>query len=117
MPETTKESSTYVQNPLFPTILTDHRRWPYSERWNTDIASAMFLSSFWNSKKTVETVLDEYASFYFGTEAKTGRELLDLLDDNCRDPKRKQKIRVLSAMLHEMIHFGRYGQFWPALFA
>jgi hypothetical protein len=52
----------------------------------------VFLSFFWNSKKTVETVLDEYAAFHFGPEAKTGRELLDLLDDGCKDPQRKQKI-------------------------
>ncbi len=73
--------------------------WPYSERWNTDIASVVFLSWFWNSKKTVETVLDEYAAFYFGPEAKTARELLDLLDDSCRDPNRNQKISQTLAKL------------------
>ena len=77
--------------------------WPYSERWNTDIASVMFLSWFWNSKKTAETILDEYASFYFGPEAETGRELLDLLDDSCRDPKRKQKIRETLAKLESSV--------------
>lgn len=77
--------------------------WPYSERWNTDIANVMFLSWFWNSKKTVETVLDEYASFYFGPEAETGRELLDLLDDSCRDPNRKQKIRETLAKLESSV--------------
>jgi hypothetical protein len=77
--------------------------WPYSERWNTDIASVVFLSWFWNSKKTVETVLDEYASFYFGPEAETGRKLLDLLDDGCRDPKRKQKIRETLAKLESSV--------------
>ena len=77
--------------------------WPYSERWNTDIANVMFLSWFWNSKKTVETVLDEYASFYFGPEAETGRELLDLLDDSCRDPNQKQKIRGTLAKLESSV--------------
>ncbi len=73
--------------------------WPYSERWNTDIASVVFLSWFWNSKKTVETVLDEYASFYFGPEAETGRKLLDLLDDACTDPERQQRISQTLAKL------------------
>jgi hypothetical protein len=73
--------------------------WPYSERWNTDIANVVFLSFFWNSKKTVETVLDEYAAFHFGPEAKTGRELLDLLDDSCKDPQRPQKIEQTLAKL------------------
>jgi len=73
--------------------------WPYSERWNTDIASVVFLSWFWNSKKPVETVLDEYAALYFGPEAETGRKLLDLLDDSNRDPNRKQKIQETLAKL------------------
>jgi len=73
--------------------------WPYSERWNTDIASVTFLSWFWNSKKTSETVLDEYASFYFGPGAETGRKLLDLLDDGCKDPQRKRKIGEALAKL------------------
>ena len=67
--------------------------WPYSERWNTDIASVMMLSWFWNSKKPVETVLDEYAVGYFGPQAAAARELLDLLDDSNKDPERKEKIR------------------------
>jgi hypothetical protein len=66
--------------------------WPYAERWNTDIASVMFLSWFSNSKKSVDAVLYEYASYYFGSGTNTGRELLDLLDDNNRDPDQKQKI-------------------------
>jgi hypothetical protein len=73
--------------------------WPYSERWNTDIANVVVLSFFWNSKKTVETVLDEYAAFHFGPEAKTGRELLDLLDDSCKDPQQPQKIEQTLAKL------------------
>jgi hypothetical protein len=44
-------------------------------------------------------VLDEYASFYFGPEAKTARELLELLDDSNKDPQRKQKIRATLAKL------------------
>jgi hypothetical protein len=68
--------------------------WPYAERWNTDIASVLFLSWFSNPKKTVETVLDEYASFYFGPEAATVRQLLELLDDSNKDPERKAKIRA-----------------------
>ncbi|MEI7903691.1 MAG: hypothetical protein WCK89_25925, partial [bacterium] len=73
--------------------------WPYSERWNTDIASVMMLSWFWNSKKPAETVLDEYTSFYFGPEAASGRELLELLDDSNTDPQRKEKIREKLAKL------------------
>jgi len=73
--------------------------WPYSERWNTDIASSVMLSWFWNPARTVETVLDEYAAFHFGPEAKTGRELLDLLDDGCKDPQRPQKIEQTLAKL------------------
>ena len=77
--------------------------WPYSERWNTDVASVVFLSWFWNSKKTVEAVLDEYAAFYFGPEAKTGRELLDLLDDSRKDPERRQKIEQTLAKLESAV--------------
>ena len=73
--------------------------WPYSERWNTDIASVAMLSWFWNSKTTVDAVLDQYASFYFGPQAATGRELLDLLDDSNKDPQRKEKIRETQAKL------------------
>jgi hypothetical protein len=77
--------------------------WPYAERWHTDIASVMFLSWFWDSKKTVDTVLDEYASFFFGPEAQTARELLELLDDSCKDPQRKLKIRQMLAKLENTI--------------
>ena len=73
--------------------------WPYSERWNTDIASVMMLSWFWNPKKPAETVLDEYSSFYFGHEAASGRELLELLDDSNKDPQREEKIREKRAKL------------------
>jgi hypothetical protein len=73
--------------------------WPYSERWNTDIVSVMFLSWFWNSQKSVDTVLDEYASFYFSSEVATGRQLLELLDDSNKDPKRVAKIRTTLATL------------------
>ena len=73
--------------------------WPYAERWNTDIASVMFLSWFTNPKKSVETVLDEYASFYFGAEAANVRQLLELLDDSNKDPQRKEKIRKTQAEL------------------
>jgi hypothetical protein len=62
-----------------------------------------FLSLFWNSKKTVETVLDEYATYYFGPEARTGRELLDLLDDSCKDPQRPQKIEQTLAKLESSV--------------
>lgn len=88
-------------NDYAPTLMKGG--WPYSERWNTDIANVMFLSWFWDSKKTAETVLDEYASFYFGPEAETGRKLLDLLDDGCKDPKRKQKIRETLAKLESSV--------------
>jgi hypothetical protein len=77
--------------------------WPYSERWNTDIASVMFLSWFWNPRKSVDEVLDEYAAFYFGPEAKTGRELLDLLDDGNTDTSRNQKIRETFTKLENSI--------------
>lgn len=73
--------------------------WLYAERWNTDIAIILFNSWYWNPKKPVEAVLDEYASLYFGPEAETGRELLDLLDDGYRDPNRKQKIQKTVAKL------------------
>jgi len=77
--------------------------WPYSERWNTDIASVVFLSWFWNSTKTVDTVLDEYSACYFGPQAKAGRELLELLDDSCRDPNRNQKIRETLTKLESAV--------------
>ena len=73
--------------------------WPYAERWNTDIASVMFLSWFSNPKKSVDAVLDEYAAFYFGPEAATARQLLELLDDSNKDPQRKEKIRETKAKL------------------
>ena len=47
----------------------------------------------------METVLDDYASFYYGSEAETGRELFD---DGYRDPKRKQKIRQTLAKLESV---------------
>ena len=65
--------------------------WPYSERWNTDIASVTMLSWFWNPKTPVESVLDEYATCYFGPEAAAARELLDLLDDSNKDPAAQGK--------------------------
>jgi len=77
--------------------------WPYCERWNTDIASVMFLNWYWDTKKPVDTVLDEYASFYFGPEAKTARALFDLLDDSNQDPQRKQKIRQLFTKLENTV--------------
>jgi hypothetical protein len=77
--------------------------WPYSERWNTDIVSLMFLSWFWNPQKSVDAVLDEYASFYFGPEATAGRQLLDLLDDSNKDPDRKAKIRETLATLESSL--------------
>lgn len=73
--------------------------WPYAERWNTDIASVMFLSWFWSPKKPIETILDDYSAFYFGPEAAAVRELLDLLDDGNTNPERKAKIRDLKATL------------------
>ena len=77
--------------------------WPYSERWNTDIISVMFLSWFWNPKKSVETVLDEYAAFYLGPDASAGRELLDMLDDSQADPRRNELIREKLAALQETL--------------
>lgn len=78
--------------------------WPYSERWNTDIISVMFLSWFWNPKKFVETVLDEYAAFYFGPEAAAGRDLLDLLDDGSNDPARiRETLATLQASLPQWV--------------
>ncbi|MCX6877884.1 MAG: hypothetical protein NTW21_29335 [Verrucomicrobia bacterium] len=66
--------------------------WPYSERWNTDLASVMMLSWFWNPQKSAESVLDEYAVCYFGPQAAAARDLLDLLDDSNTDPQRKEMI-------------------------
>ena len=78
--------------------------WPYSERWNTDIASVVFLSWFWNPQKSVETVLDEYAALYFGPEAATGRSLLDLLDDSSNDPARvRETLATLQASLPQWV--------------
>ena len=77
--------------------------WPYSERWNTDIANVTFLSWFWNPKKPVDMVLDEYASFYLGSEAATGKKLFDLLDNGCMDPQRKQKIRETLTRLESSV--------------
>jgi hypothetical protein len=77
--------------------------WPYAERWNTDIASVMFLSWFWKPEKTAEAVMDEYASFYFGPGAADGRELLDLLDDANKDPLLKEKIREKLAKLESAL--------------
>ena len=84
-------------NELTPDLLRGG--WPYAERWNTDIASVMFLSWFWNSGKSVDSVLDEYTVAYFGTEAATTRELLELLDDACNVPDRKERIRATLAKL------------------
>lgn len=88
-------------NDYSPELMTGG--WPYSERWNTDIISVAFLSWFWNPKKTVETVLDEYASFYFGPEAAAGRDLLDLLDDSNADLRRKEKTRENLGMLERSL--------------
>ena len=33
--------------------------WPYSERWNTDIAIVMFLSWFNDPKTSIDAVLDD----------------------------------------------------------
>ncbi len=73
--------------------------WLYAERWNTDIAITMFNSWYWNPEKPVEAVLDEWAALCFGPQAETGRELLDLLDDGNKDPRRKQRIRETFAAL------------------
>jgi hypothetical protein len=73
--------------------------WPYSERWNTDIASVMMLSWFWNPKTPCDSVLDAYATCYFGPQAAAARELLDLLDDSNKDSQRKEKIRETQAKM------------------
>jgi hypothetical protein len=73
--------------------------WLYAERWNTDIAITVFNSWYWNPTRPVDAVLDEYAAFYFGPQAKAGRELLELLDDGCKDPQRRQKIERTLAKL------------------
>lgn len=74
--------------------------WPYTERWNTDIANVVFLSWFSNPKKSVETILDEYASFYFGPEATTVRAVLELLDDSNQDPQRAEKLQAATMALN-----------------
>lgn len=73
--------------------------WIYAERWNTDLATVAHLSWYWDSKTPIDRVLDNYAALYFGPEAETGRELLDLLDDGNNDTDRKQKIRETLAKL------------------
>ena len=70
-----------------------------SNRFAFFLAIAMFNAWYWNPKKPVEEVLDEWAAFYFGPGAETGRELLDLLDDGNKDPNRKQKIQETFAKL------------------
>ena len=45
--------------------------------------------------------MDEYARTYFGSEAKTARELFDLLDDANKDPQRNQKIQTLLTKLEQ----------------
>lgn len=73
--------------------------WVSSERWNTDVACIAFLSWYWNPRMSVDEVLDEYASFTFGAEAATARQLLELLDDANQDRDRKAKIRTTVAAL------------------
>ena len=73
--------------------------WPYSERWNTDIAIVMFLSWFNDPKTSIDAVLDDWCRCYFGSQAADVRGLLDLLDDSNNDPERKAKIRDLLAKL------------------
>lgn len=77
--------------------------WLYAERWNTDLATIVHLSWFWDSKTPVDRVLDDYARFYFGPEARAGRELIDLLDDENKDPLRNQKIQVKLAELDQKL--------------
>jgi hypothetical protein len=77
--------------------------WPYSERWNTDIANVAFLCWFWNPQKTVDAVLDEYASWYFGPSAPEARQLLQLLDDGNRAPDREAKVREVFAKLDRQL--------------
>lgn len=97
---------TSIQNEL-NSYTTDLMKggWPYAERWNTDIAAVMFLSWFWNSHTSVDAVIDRYTSFYFGSEAPAVRALLELLDDENKDPDRQRKIqesvRSLNASLPE----------------
>jgi hypothetical protein len=75
------------------------------EKWwsRNTIFLSLFRPWFWNPKKSVETVLGEYASFYFGPEAAAGRELLDLLDDSQTDPQGKELIREKLATLEERL--------------
>lgn len=77
--------------------------WPYTERWNTDIANVVMLSWFFDPPKKLEAILDEYASFYFGPEAATGRKLIDLLDDGNNDPNQRQQITALSTKLSQSL--------------
>lgn len=73
--------------------------WPYAERWNTDIASVMFLSWFNDPRTPIDAVLDEWCRFYFGPQAATARELLDLLDDDIAVADRKARIAATLATL------------------
>jgi hypothetical protein len=73
--------------------------WPYSERWNTDIANVTFLCWFWDPQKKVDSILDEYAAWYFGPRAPVARQLLDLLDYNNKSPDRASKVQDAFATL------------------
>lgn len=73
--------------------------WPYAERWNTDIASVLFLTWFKDPKTPIDAVLDEWCRAYFGPQAKTARQLLDLLDDGNTAPDRKERIQATLAKL------------------
>ena len=73
--------------------------WPYSERWNTDVANVAMLCWFWEPQKKVDAVLDEYAAWYFGPCAPAARRLLDLLDDGNKTPDRAAKVQAALAEL------------------
>jgi hypothetical protein len=73
--------------------------WPYADRWNTDIASIMFLSWFKDPNTSIDAVLGDWCRCYFGPQATAARELLDLLDDDNADPDRKAKIAATLAKL------------------
>jgi hypothetical protein len=90
--------------------------WPYSERWNTDIANVSFLYWFWDPQRKMDAILDEYASWYFGPCAPTARRLLDLLDDGNKDPDRPAKVQdVLAQLERELPEWARKDWRWQEI--
>jgi len=92
--------------------------WPYSERWNTDIANVAFLCWFREPQRKVDAILDEYAAWYFGPAALAARRLLDLLDDGNRDADRPTRIQeALAALNGDLPEWARRDWRWQEIIA